>query len=210
MHHLQRKILNLAQANQLNQKNLRQIADSIGANHLQKVKHHLGALVNKNFLYLDANGDYQLTQNLPQKNDNRFVNLPIYGLANCGPARLYARERIEGYLPVAKSVLSGAEPDKSIALKAVGESMNKANINGDSINHGDYLIIDTAARNPKTDDYILAIIDNMASIKKYTFDKTRQEIRLISESTADLPPIIAKAEDDFVVNGRVIKVIKKL
>lgn len=210
MHDLQKKILRLAQANQLNNKNLRGIADSVGIDHLQKVKHHLAALVNKNFLYRDINGDYQMTEDSPPKVDDKFVRLPIYGFANCGAASLYTRDNIEGYMPVAKSLLPRLKPDKLIILKAVGDSMNQADINGDSIKHGDYLIVDTTQRSPRDGDYILAIIDNMACIKKYTLDRDRREIRLISESTANIPPIITKENDDFLVNGRVIKVVKKV
>lgn len=208
MHSLQRKILDLAQGGQLDNKNLREIANCIGVTHLQKVKHHFNALIDKNFLYLDKNGNYQVTQAQSQENDSKFVNIPIYGLANCGVATLYAQDNIEGYMPISKSLLPGLDQNQLIILKAVGDSMTKADINGSNIRHGDYLVVDTQDKNPKDGDYILAIIDNMASIKRYTFDKAKREIRLISESTKRIPPIIAKEHDDFLVNGKIVKVVK--
>ena len=208
MHGLQKSILALAQNNQLNDKNLREIANCIGVNHLQKVKHHLGALIDKNFLYLDENGNYQVTQSQPKNNNSKFINIPIYGLANCGLATLYAHDNIEGYMSVAKSLLPPLDQSQLIILKAVGDSMTKADIAGDNICHGDYLIVNTKDRSPQDGDYILAVINNMASIKRYTFDQEKQEIRLISESARNIPPIIAKEHDDFLINGKIIKVVK--
>lgn len=207
MHTLQKQILNLARRNQLNGKNLKELGDAIGENHLQKVKHHLSALVNNNLLRMDKGGNYQLVETLDAK-QNKFINIPVYGSANCGVATLYATDHIEGRIKVSKLVLNLKSYKHLIALKAVGESMNRASIDGESISHGDYLIIDTANKVPKDGDYVVSVIDNMANIKKFLLDEGRGQVRLISESSRKIPPIIATEVDDFMISGIVIKVIK--
>ena len=209
MHSLQKQILDLAKSNQLNGKNLREIANAVGEIHLQKIKHHLNALLNKNLLYLDKNNDYQVVNSssgLGQ--NNQFVNLPIYGSANCGVASQYAQDRVEGYLKIDKDLLGGKNPKSLMVLRAVGDSMNKADVNGVSINHGDYLIIDTDSKRPKNGDYILSIIDTLANVKRYFFDNDQDQVRLVSESSRSIAPIVAKSTDNFLINGKIIKVIK--
>ena len=81
-----------------------------------------------------------------------------------------------------------------------------------SVEDGDFIVIDSANRNPKDGDYILSIIDNMANIKKIKFDRENNRIALISESTEKYPPIFIRPNDNFnyLINGVVLQVIKKL
>ena len=87
--------------------------------------------------------------------------------------------------------------------------MNKASINGQCIEDGDYLIIDSDYRSPKNGDVVLSVIDDMANIKKYIFDEENNQIVLVSQSTKDIPPIYVHEDDSFMINGKVIQVIKK-
>ncbi len=87
--------------------------------------------------------------------------------------------------------------------------MNKSNINGMSIEDGDYLIIDSDYRSPRNGDIVLSVIDDMANIKKYVFDEENNQIVLVSQSTKDIPPIYIHEDDSFMINGKVIQVIKK-
>ncbi|HZT34945.1 MAG TPA: hypothetical protein VFA15_03425, partial [Nitrososphaera sp.] len=56
---------------------------------------------------------------------------------------------------------------------------------------------------------VLSVIDKMANIKRYHFDKENNQIVLMSESTQSFPPIHIHPDDDYSINGKVIKVIKK-
>ena len=87
--------------------------------------------------------------------------------------------------------------------------MNKTKINGNTIEDGDYLIIDSSDTNPKNGDVVLSVIDDMANIKKYIWDEKNHQVVLVSESTKDIPPIYIHEDDSFLVNGKVIQVIKK-
>src|SRR3989344_6324489 len=64
------------------------------------------------------------------------INVPVVGSANCGPATILANENIEGYLKVSRDQLK--DKDGVFALRASGNSLNKANIHGKNIENGDF------------------------------------------------------------------------
>lgn len=86
--------------------------------------------------------------------------------------------------------------------------MNKADVNGQNIENGDYAIVDTKKQSD-TGDYVLAIIDNCANIKKLILNSRNKIISLISESTENHPAIFIHENDRFLINGVVKYVIKK-
>lgn len=137
------------------------------------------------------------------------VRVPILGSANAGPAMLVAEENITGYLKVSSNIL-GKKKDHVFALWVEGDSMNKAKIGGKSIETGDFVLIDPTHRNPTSGDYVLSVIDGYANIKKFQKNQTSGQISLVSESSNDkYKPIYVSSEDDFLVNGKIIDVIKK-
>lgn len=138
------------------------------------------------------------------------VSLPILGRANCGEALLFADENPEGYLSVSTRLLSRSRKDGVFVLRADGDSMNRANVAGKTIEHGDFLIIDTQMEDPKNGDYVLSVIDGCANIKKFTRDRATGQVILMPESSNEShKPIYLGGEDDFTVRGKVIAVMKK-
>ena len=89
--------------------------------------------------------------------------------------------------------------------------MNKANINGESIEDGDYVLVDPKYNLLKNGDYVLAVIDGVATIKKYFKDIANRRIILLAESSASFSPIFIHFQEasSFLVNGKIIQVIKK-
>jgi len=136
------------------------------------------------------------------------IRIPILGAANAGPATLVAEENISGYLKVSKSVIR--KKDGVFALRVEGDSMNKAKIGGKNLKEGDFVLIDSEYRNPKDGDYVLSVIDGCANLKKFAKDKKTGDVALLSESSNPThKPIYLSSEDDFMVNGKIISVIKK-
>jgi len=212
MHRIQQQLIDLAKQQDLEKMSLRQIARLIGEdNKPQAVKHHL----------IKLNEAGLMTVNLKEKiiklnkkglsdikgKNNRFFSLPIVGSANCGPATIFADEKIEGYLKVSPGMLPRIKKDLYV-LVADGLSMNKARVNGKIIDDGDYVIIDSSYRTPKDGDIIVAVIDSTATIKKYRIDEENEQIVLEAESTEKFRPIFIHEGDDFVISGKVIDVIK--
>lgn len=210
MHTIQQKILNLIDSCDLGKLSLRRIGMLVGVGdkHPQKIEFHLQQLERKGFIKRDKKN--KTIKRLRGKSpDDIFVSLPIVGAANCGEANIFADEKIEGFLKISRSLLKQKNTKKLFAIKAVGYSMNRADIDGKSIDEGDYVIVDGKSRSPENGNYVVSIIEDMANIKKFIQDE--EKITLISESDLDMPPIYIHPDDmvDYMICGKVIQVIKK-
>ena len=136
-----------------------------------------------------------------------YISIPLVGSANCGPATMLAEENIEGYLSIPKTLI--AKKSGIFALRAVGNSMNRAKVKGKTIEEGDLVLIDSEDRNVNDGDYVLSIIDGSANLKKYSYDKKLGQVKLLSESSESFKPIFIMPGDDFAINGKIIAVIKQ-
>lgn len=208
MHKIQKKLLELSKNRDLGKLSLREIGALLDDEHPQTVKHHLQQLVKKNFLNKSENGsifngDFA---------DSHFCKLPIFGIANCGPATRYATDSIQGYLKISKSLIIEKNTDNLFIVEASGDSMDNANINGECIEDGDYVVINSKKTNELEDKYILSIIDGLANIKRF-HRINKETIALISDSKKNYPPIYISESDygeyQYLVSGVVIQVIKK-
>lgn len=136
------------------------------------------------------------------------VRVPVLGAANAGPATLFAEENIAGYLKISRSRLN--RKDGVFALRVEGDSMNRAKISGKNLEEGDFVLIDSEYRTPKNGDYVLSVIDGAANLKKFERDVKTGDVKLVSESTnSKHKPIYISSEDDFMINGKIISVIKR-
>lgn len=201
MHELQKKLLEATNYISLKGLTLREIGNLVGLKHPQMIKHHLTQLV-KNGL-LDSR--YRPIP-VGQAANSSLLNIPILGSANCGEATRLAVENLEGYLRVSPSLIPTKRNENLFALKAIGDSMNKAKM---PIEDGDYVIIDETNVQPTNIDYVVSIIDGSANIKRFYFDKDKNLIYLLSESTKNYPPIVINSDNSFSINGKVVAVIKK-
>lgn len=207
MHIIQEQLLKLIDQRNIGNLPLRQIGELVEEKLPQKIKHHLYQLEKKGFISIDRkNSKISRIKNKPQ-GQNIFISIPILGSANCGQASIYADQNIEGYLKISKLLVSRQKD--IFAIRAQGNSLNKANINGKNIEPGDFVIIDSKKTVPKDGDFVLSIIDDMANIKKYRLDQINERIVLISESTQTFNPIFIHKDDNFIINGKVIDVVKR-
>jgi len=207
----QQKILDLAKKKDISSMTLTDIAKELKIDHLYKVKYHLDQLKKKGLIYFDTERNRQGVAKLKGFSMGKLLSIPVVGAANCGPATTIAEEQITGFLNISKRLLEFSRPENLMALRAIGESLNRANIKGERVEHDDYLIVD-CAKQPKNGDYVLSIIDGAANFKRFYKDDAKKEIRLVSESTLNIPPIILHTDDleelGYLVNGVVVKVIK--
>ena len=218
MHNIQEKLLSLSKKENLANLTLRGMARHINMPNEspQRIKHHLQQLQKKGFLVIDrAKGVMGKTALEPGwakgllKKTSKLFSIPIIGTANCGPAEIFAEQNFQGFLRVSGKLLHRSKPVGLYAIKTDGSSMNRAEINGKSIEDGDYVIIDSEAKNAETGDVVLAIIDNKATIKKFIRDEKNEQIVLKADSSFDYEPIYLHPDDEFFINGKVIGVIKK-
>lgn len=215
LHKTQEKILKLTEKRNLAGLSLREIGELIGEpDSPQKIKHHLNKLFEKGLLVrsIDNKKISKISAGINQK--TRLISLPIYGSVNCGQALELADSQIKGFLKISPRVLGNSSIKKIknlFVLKAVGNSMNRANIKDKNIEDGDYIIIDKNQRVPQDGNYIVSVIDDAANVKKFYLDKQKKQIILVSESTQDITPIYIHQDDmlDYLVCGKVIDVMKK-
>lgn len=208
MHALQRGLLKYARTHDLAKMSLRKIGELLGEKHPQKIKHHLSQLEQKGFIQLDRDLRIGKSVRPTAVVNRRLANIPILGSANCGPAAMFAQQNIQGYLQVSNKLV---KPKPGLfALKARGISMNTAQVNGLNIEEGDYVIVDSERRTPRTREYVVSVTSGLANIKCFVKDEQTRQIILISESTQDFPPIVLHPDDvEYLVCGTVILVVKK-
>lgn len=155
---------------------------------------------------INLNSNEVIRTIVPKKIES--FSVPVLGSANAGPATIFAEANISGYLKVSRNDLN--RKDGVFALRVEGDSMNKAKIDGKNLVEGDFVLIDSEYKNPKNGDYVLSVIDDCANLKKFEKDTKTGAIRLLSESkNPKHKPIYVSSEDDFMVNGRIISVVKK-
>ena len=169
MHHIQKKLLELAKTNNLAECTLRRTAELIGDPDMSpgQVQHHLLQLEKRNLLFINRKNKTQRLESPVE--DDRFVLVPIVGSASCGLALNYAEEYYEGFLRISKQLLSKQPTqlkNRYMAVKADGESMNNARIGKSKqpINSGDFVLVDVTQNYAEDGDYVLSIIGGMANI----------------------------------------------
>ncbi len=238
MHTIQEKILSALRkkGGVIKDFTLRALGESVGVSHPQRVKHHLSQLERRGLVTLDPSGRVLSLVSIQhsQNAHSPIVSIPIVGAANCGQPTLFADTRIEGILRISRRIVHphtnftdeqnvrqrskdghaigvGINQSNDVfAVKAEGSSMNRANIKGLSIDDGDYVVVDRRPFEPQNGDYVLAIIDEMGTIKKFTWEKESGDIVLVSQSSEEHAPIHIRPEDQrMIISGKVVCVIKK-
>jgi SOS-response transcriptional repressor LexA len=190
---------------------LRTIADKIGVSDKpQIVKYHLQQLEKAGLIQMNLQEGVikPVKKGFVKSTINTVFSLPVVGSANCGPATIFAEQNVQQYLKVSSSMLPYNKKDL-FALVADGDSMNLVKINGSqNIESGDFVLVDSTWKNYKDGDIVVAIIDGMATIKKYEYDKKNERVILRAESTEKYLPIFIHEDDDFQLSGKVVGIIK--
>jgi SOS regulatory protein LexA len=134
-----------------------------------------------------------------------FIDVPVLGMANAGTALAFADEYVEGYLKVSRNIVRNRDV---FAVQISGTSMNKAKVNGKTIEDGDFVLVDKSTRNFETGDKVLVIIDGLATVKTYRSHDGRNIVLMPESTDKTHQPIFLTSEDNFVINGKVVNVLK--
>ncbi len=212
MHAKQKQLLALIDSDpNIGSYSLRTIADKIGVpDKPQIVKYHLQQLEKAGLIQMNIETGTlkSVKKGFVKSTVNTVFSLPVVGSANCGPATIFAEQNIQQYLKVSSSMLPYNKKDL-YALIADGNSMNLAEVEeGKTIESGDFVLVDSGYRSYKNGDIVVAVIDGLATIKRYKFDKENERIVLEAHSTEKYLPIFIHAEDDFQLSGKVVGIIK--
>jgi repressor LexA len=209
MTEIREKLLELSTKEDISKFTLREIGEKIGVKHPQTVKNNIIRLRELGLLKMAKRDDFFKEVQDSKITDAILYKVPIFGYASCGTATLLAEEDFQGYLTLSTSILK--KRTNMFALIASGNSMNMADIDGESIDDGDYVIVDRDYTSPRNGDYVLSVIDGSANIKRFYKDGRQDMITLLSESSENHDPIFIHESDfsSYFINGKVIKVIKK-
>lgn len=203
------QILNLARLQDISGMGLRELARKLDVNNPQTIKYHLRKLHEAGLLNFAERPSVQIQKSRLGSSD--LIRIPIKGSVSAGPATQVASDETTGYLRISSALLKTRNYKDLYALKVVGTSMNRANIDGKPVNNGDYAIVDGSRRSPKNNDYVIAVVDELANLKRFYVDKENEQIVLLSESSEDYTPIFVHPEDnnERLINGTVIQVLRQ-
>jgi len=139
-----------------------------------------------------------------------FINIPIFGMANCGSPCMVAENHPEGMLKVSKNRLMGGNTKKLFAIQAAGNSLNLAKVAGKRIENYDFLLVDPNYKSFKGDEseVVLAVIDGLATVKVLKYTSDGNVVLLPKSSEKFHEQIYLTRDDDFVINGLIIDVMK--
>jgi repressor LexA len=212
MHRIQKQLLDLIATHEdFGSYSLRKIAGMVGADGKpQTAKYHLQQLEKAGMIQMNLEeGVIRLVKKGYSKaSPSPIYSLPVVGAANCGPAAVFAEQNVDSYLKISSSLLPRNKKGL-YALIADGDSMNRAEVEtGKTIESGDFVLVDSEQKSYRNGDIVVAVIDGLATIKRYRYEKENQQIVLEADSTEKYLPIFLHEGDDFLLNGKVVGIIK--
>lgn len=188
---------------------LGELQTKLGFSSKRGVVNHLIALENKGYIIRTSEPrGIQLINESDDANLNYeyLIGIPIFGYANAGTPLVSAQEESMGILQVDKSLIPKKTKKTLFSLIVKGDSMNEQSIDGVKIEEGEYLVVDQDAE-IKEGDVVVAIIDNCATVKNISL-KNKDMVVLYPKSTNPKhQPIYLDSNSDFLINGKVIKVL---
>lgn len=171
---------------------------------MKSVMQVIESLEKKELITRDENKKIYLVENENYGDAQNIFSIPLYGLASCGEALAYADDGVaDDFLQISKNLFHKKQPEKLFAVKALGDSMNK-----DGISDGDYVIFEkTEAQNEFEDKIVVAVINGMATIKRYK-NMGKGVIGLFPNSTNDAHhPIYLSQADVIFIAGIFHKIL---
>lgn len=172
-----------------------EIRDFLKAKSLRTVTQYLEILEKKGFI--TRNKSKHRSINLAEGHRFETITLPVLASAGCDNRSILAEQKFDEYITVSKDVIS--DNKNAVVIKAVGNSMQDAGINNE-----DYVLVEKT-EDVKDDDIVIAIIDEVAVVKKISFANNAIILSPVSLDKSYKPIIMNK---NFKIFGKVIDVIK--
>lgn len=203
MNKTRQQLLDLSSRIDISKMGLRELAREVGVKNPQTIKYHLQKIA-------EAQNTKERASVRIEKNKlgpSDLIRIPIKGNVSAGPATQIAADETQGYLRISSNLLNSKNYKDLYALIVVGSSMNRANVDGKSVNDGDYAIIDSSKRNPVNGKYVIAQVDGLANLKRFFRDHA--QVALISESSEHYEPIFVHLDDssENLIQGSVVQVV---
>ncbi len=176
---------------------LPELRASLEASSLRSVSQYLKILERKGYIH---RAKYQKRSiQLVGEGQSPTIQLPVLSAAGCDNASIIADRLYDEYIDVSSQMLNRKNPDKVVAIKAVGNSMVDA-----GIDNGDYVITEMTPE-AEENDLVVAVVDGMAVIKKISFANNAAILNPVSSDKSYRPIIVQR---NFQIFGKVINSIK--
>ena len=177
-----------------------ELREMLNVKSLRTVTQYLEILERKGFIYRDKHSKRGIRL-FNQKIDinSEIVTLKVFSSAGCDNQTIFAEPIHDEYISVSKDFL-GNRTEKLKAIRAIGDSMTEA-----GINNGDTVLVEETDQ-VSNGDRVVAIIDDIAVIKKISFTDNAVILNSASKDKSYKPIIMRR---DFKIFGKVIDVIKK-
>lgn len=162
---------------------------------ISSVQRHTDALKRKGYLSSGRG------LGLPQPTGK--IQIPLVGNVSAG-VPFFAIENIEAYVPFDSSKLRG-NPKDYFLLRAIGDSMNAADIDGKNIDDGDLVLV---KKQPSANigERVVALLGEEATIKRFSRGKEFIELRPESTNPQNKPIYVYET---LSIQGVICDVIKK-
>lgn len=204
MENLEKQLLNLTANGDINRLSIREIQKTLGLPYHQKIAYHLNRMKKKGVIGREKDGNYYIVEG----EQSGIFEIPLYGEANCGTPLKIADNTIKGWLKVSRSALARSDAKGVIALKASGDSMNRAFIDGEYLTDGKFVLVDTTKVGDLKDNDIVAFtLGENASIK--VLERQDNSLLLKPKSTSlHAPVLISELDQDLLnIHGKVFQII---
>jgi repressor LexA len=180
---------------------LEEIRKVMGYKQTSSVQRHIEPLLRKKYL---TNEDNQARSLKIIEEAEGTLNIPLVGNIACGKP-IYAEENVEAYIPYPKESTRYSQSELFF-LRAVGDSMDEANIKGKSIDEGDYILVHVQ-NTADIGQPVVALIGDEATIKIFNKDPERGVYTLLPKSSnPNHKPIFLF--ENLAIQGVAIDVIK--
>lgn len=203
MNKIQQKILDLARVHDIKSMRRVDLVELTKCEYPSQITHHMNQLIKRGDLVL-SNG--KLVPSI--KLNSGFFSIPVLGEADCGEATKYADGSVVDNLIVSPSLISSKHPERLYSLIARGDSMNAQVFRGKLMEDGDFLIVEKIdGYEPSNGDVVVSNIGGLANVK--AFKRENERIVLLPNSTQpNFFPIFIDINDEFIVEGKVVDIIK--
>jgi len=176
---------------------------------LQEIKNSLGYTytgvtpIKKRTDILKEKGYLKKIRGISLENLSNEIQIPVVGSISCGQP-LLAIENIDAYIPFDASKINGRVSDYFF-LKASGNSMNNTDINGKTIDDGDYILVKKQL-NAVPGNRVVALIGDEATTKLL---KKGDDCLVLQPESTDPNNKPIYLFNDVQIQGIVVDVVKK-
>lgn len=181
---------------------LEELRQMLGFNNLNSVTQYLDALEKRGLIKRRMHQKRSIELIVPHHGKEQgTVVLPVIASAGCDAVSVYAEYQFDEYLTIDRSYIPARrEPENFVIFKAVGDSMNAADIE-----NGDYALVERT-EDVRSGDRVVATLGDMSVIKRL---RRTDNATFFEPDSRDPRYKRIVAKDDARIFGKVITIIKR-